>query len=456
MLSGCAAALALAAAPAHAAIHWSRSVRTFAAANHLTVAVDGKGAVTVAGATRGVVQVRRRTARGHWLRAQGLPWSGTYFDSLDLAAERNGRELLAYTVRTIEDLSAPNLYRTVGSARGRSGGFQQPFDLPTMLGVSVGLDDAGRAVIAGLDRDGALVAVRRSADGTLSAPQRLAEPGTGSLSDEGGGLPVLAMGPGGRAVLAWVRLSRDRRTTALEVAMAEPGQPFGAVQQVAQFDAGPSDELGGGQVGLRAPALAVNARGQAALTYMVGGTTIGDHFRPESSNVMTAAAPAGGTFGPPQLLSAGTGVRPAKIALDPVGGGVITWYSVTPPCNSDGECAGSNLYAASALADGRFGAVRRLLKTAPYADALAGDRSGDSLVAYARTTSFQARRCAGPQGTLRRQGHGFGREARIASGACVGYSLVAAGGGHRTFAVAWNRAVERPVPPVDVAVGRIS
>jgi hypothetical protein len=447
---------ALLAAPAHAKLRWGKPVRTLAAASHLELAVDGKGAVTVAGAKHGVVLVRRRTAAGHWLHAQGLLWTGTFFDSLDLAAERNGRELLAYTVRTIEDLSAPNLYRTVAAVRGRSGGFQQPFDLPTMLSVSVGLDDAGRAVIAGLTRDGALIAVRRAADGTLSEPQRLAEPGSDSFTDEGSATPVLAVGPGGRAVLAWVRLSRDRRTTTLEVAIAAPGEPFGPPQQLARYVRHLEDGNGGGDVGLRAPAIAVNVRGQAVLTYMVGGTTIGDHFRPESSDVMTAAAATDGPFGPPQLLSAGTGVRGAKITLDPMGGGVMTWYSVKPPCNSDGECSGSALYGASALSDGRFGAVRRLLKTAPYNDTVAGDRSGDSLVAYQRTNSFQARRCAGPEGVLRAPGKGFGRAARIAPGACLGFDLVSAGGGHRTFALAWNRAVSRPNPPVDVVVGRVS
>ena len=448
---GICATLALLVSPAQSAIDWSKPKRVIPVGSDLRLAVDGQGAVTTTAVQSGrqyKLHVRRRTARGHWLPAQAFSLQyGFLSGEYDLAVSRAGRGLIVYT----ENVPFPEgTTQTSLVTRGTSGRFRSPFLIESLLAPTVEFDDAERAVIAGISSDSAIVARRRAADGTLSAPQVVAQFERDEHTFPRGAnapRPVLAVGAGGRAVLTWVRRLGNLET-ALEVAFAPPGEPFGLPQEIARHTDAPQDESSMVGLGLRSPAVAVNRRGQAVLTWLVGGRSNEDRFDARGSNLMSAFAPADGGFGSPRVVAADVKVFQPEVTLDPLGGGALTWETFGRD---------SALYAATALADGRFGAGRKLVSSAnSFAGArpLAGDSRGDSLLVSQPFNSRNQRRCPRAVAFLREPGGRFGRIAGPPFGDCVVSPVVTAGGGHRIFAVATNLELPRAKRPVVVTVGR--
>jgi hypothetical protein len=443
---GICTALALIASPARSAIDWGKPTRVIPLGYDLRVAVDGQGAVTTTAVQSGRqyrLHIRRRTARGHWLPTQTIPLQfGFLTGSYNLAVSRAGRGLIVYT----ENVPFPDgTVQTTLLTRGTTGRFHSPFFIESLIAPTVEFDDSERAVIAGISSDAAIVARRRSPDGTLSAPQVVAQFERDPHTFPRGAnapVPTLAMGAGGRAVLVWVQRLGDRET-ALQAAFAAPGEPFGPPQEVARFTAAPPGENFMLGEGIRQPAVSVNRRGQTVLTWMAGGRSNEDVFDPQGSNLMSAFAPADGGFGAPRVVVTDVSAYNPQVAVDPLGGGALTW-------RTSGRTAA--LYASTALADGRFGAPRKLGNG--DSNALAADSRGDLLQVARPFNSLHQRRCPSAVGFLRQLEGRFGRAARLPFHDCIMSAVVAAGGGRRTFAVATNLELPRAKRPVVVTVGR--
>src|SRR4051794_20955441 len=163
-------------ATADARIRWTSPKHVIDAGYNGRVAVDGKGAVTVAGSSNVNLFVRRRTVGGTWLAKQTFKLASSTRD-LTLGAGPSGHAIVAWMEPSPHPSTDPTPIRAFISARGTTGPFRAPERLPVDIRApSVGLDHEGRAVISGLDVNGALWAVRRAADGTLTS-QKLVDPG---------------------------------------------------------------------------------------------------------------------------------------------------------------------------------------------------------------------------------------------------------------------------------------
>ena len=187
-----------------------------------------------------------------------------------------------------------------------------PAATPFLLGLVAGGPGIGRVVFAGNEQNAAgtrAIALTRTSS-TAWGSRQVLEPGSGDA--------LGVVGPlGGGAVMAY---NRGRR---MLVRRAPPGAPFGSAQRAGQV---PRDWLAADYT------LASNLRGDLLLAWREFSDIEGADCGGAScfDRVVAATAPAGGAFGPTQMLSpAGTdlGDAPIVAALSEQGRRLVAWLA---------------------------------------------------------------------------------------------------------------------------------
>jgi hypothetical protein len=145
--------------------------------------------------------------------------------------------------------------------------------------------------------------------------------------------PVVAAAGQGALGIAW-RVDVPRHYSAIDVAMRDPGGTLGPPVQIAGPEAG----------GVRHPALAIDAAGDALLAYHVD--TSATHLN-RAGGIAVARRVAGGAFSPPTVLDRAVSSAPT-VALGPDGTGIVAWAH------------DHGVYAVSVEAGGRLGRVKRI------------------------------------------------------------------------------------------------
>ncbi|HEX5867655.1 MAG TPA: hypothetical protein VFY72_08100, partial [Beijerinckiaceae bacterium] len=186
---------------------------------------------------------------------------------------------------------------------------------------------------------------------SLSRPQRLADeavPDTTAMDAKA------AVAPGGRMAVAW-RTARTTARSGVQVALREPGKPFGA-----PIELDPRERTNDhGPLLTPAVAVAINEAGDALVAW-----TVQEGDREMEIGTYAAYRRAGGTFGPPRRV--GSGGRPLQAQIGPDGEGHV--LSAAPPrsylayVDRSGIAAGrplawGGLHQATANADGTAGAT---------------------------------------------------------------------------------------------------
>ncbi len=285
---------------------------------------------------------------------------------------------------------------------------------------------------------GALFTQPLSGRGTLGAPQRL---GPAPLGNRSGYFP-LSVAPTGWAVIAWVqRAPAVAESWTLRVAVARPGRAFGAPRDVSTYT--PPRESPGGQ---RELSVAIGNTGATAVAWLQGGKRVDERLTQYAGgDVYAATAHAGGAFGTPQKLSAGTAPdRPIGLAFSPGGAALAAWAD---QANSGGGDLPARIAASSASSGTRFGAVQRIDRFSAGVSGpdVAFDTRGNALVAWARHLSGTP----GSTGTdrvmasLRRGGARFAAAQPASSARGIFPAPAASGGGRGTFAITWDNHAGR-------------
>ena len=225
----------------------------------------------------------------------------------------------------------------------------------------VAVDRAGNAVAVWARNDGQRSRIQASvrvAGGSFGTPQTLSASGAHAFE------PRVAMAPGGTAVVVWYRA--EGVYNRIQAAVRPPGGSFGAVQTLSAPNQGAFD-----------PQVALDANGGAVAVWR---RSDGLRFRIEA-----ATAPAGGTFGAPQVLSAAAAdAFDPQVAVNPAGTAVAVWR----------RAAGlSRVESATRPAGGAFGAAEQVspADAAALEPRVAVAASGLAVVVWRRAAAASSR-----------------------------------------------------------------
>ncbi len=297
-----------------------------------------------------------------------------------------------------------------GAADARAG-FSPPVQLATGgdgLRAIADSDAAGTttAVIAGAG--GAARLVERPPGGAWSAGARL--PG----DPHGVAGPVLDAAGNGALAIAW-RVDRPRRYSGIAVALRDPGGALSDPISIAGDDAN----------GVRHPALAIDAAGDALLAYDTGTRAAHLSMR---GQIAVAYRPRGGRFTAPVVVDRELAGAPA-IALAPDGSGIVAWVR------------GHRMHAVSIGTDGRPGKAKALVAAPGLGGVVAAaDSGGAATIAWAshheadhhRGVRYDVR-------VLRRAaGRAFGAARTVASSRAFTPDVAIAADEHGRVTLAWS------------------
>ena len=258
----------------------------------------------------------------------------------------------------------------VGSSSAGAEGFSGSSPFAAILGAD------GSATIAwpAVDR-GVQIAERPPGGGPFAEPHK--------ISDDAapGGIEVVSNEAGLRA-MAWTDytdlIGTDKGTAPLEIAVALPGQPFGAQEEVPLPPPAPVTDPGRNYSRTIGPShLAVTADGAVLVSYL------DNESQSQRSRPVTVLRLPDGSWTEPQVLDE-YAYRPPSVAADATGLHAI-W--ATPPHGASDQRI-RVLYTADAGLDGHFGEA--YLLSEPDRDADNGgrgpqfvtNRRGDMLVAW--------------------------------------------------------------------------
>jgi hypothetical protein len=425
------------AGPAAAAPRWAPAYTVLAdIAADYDVAVDGRGSVLFAAATRFSPQgprlrVRERTPGGRYRPPQTFAVAGHSVGSLELAAGPRGHAVLTWqqNERLVPGQREPRVsYHLLDrEPGGRFAG--PPRRMPEPLTRVVGVDAAGRALLVGAD-SGGVVWIGRHVDGRFT-----------DVAPISGGSRLLrglaaALGPDGRTAVAWIdTLERtSERQYTLRARLARPGGPLGEPQEVAQVTLSGFTDAGG----LGDLELTIDPSGRVLLALESGG--FGEAWHLERDVLVAAAGTTGPFEGVRLAAAAAAGDGTPKPALDGRGGATVLWQFH----GGRGGICGRGVRGAAAGPGGDFGPVRTLSPLcAPYdnyfdAPALAADSRGTAVGAWSRRDR-SGFRCPRPVAVVRAPGRAFSA-LRILARSCDAYYVDVAAGGAGTTAVTWRTA----------------
>jgi hypothetical protein len=290
------------------------------------------------------------------------------------------------------------------AATDASASFTAPVELsaaPYGLGGTAATDAAGTTTVVITGANGALLRERRRG-AAWSAGTRLPGRPKGVA-----GQVVEAAGNGALAI-AW-RIDSPRAYSGIAVALRDPG---GALSQ-------PIAIAGSAAGGVRHPALAIDARGDALLAYSAG--TRKAHLS-DRGKVAVTYRRAGGAFAKPVIVDGTTASAP-KVALAPDGSGVVAWTR------------SGHVYGVVIGAGGRIGDAKALA-SAPGVSSLAvvAANGGVATVLWTARSSSQRRVSA----VYNPRGGAFGRARTVASTSVFRVGAQAAADDRGRMVAAWR------------------
>jgi hypothetical protein len=290
------------------------------------------------------------------------------------------------------------------AASDTSASFTAPVELsaaPYGLGGTAATDAAGTTTVVITGANGTLLRERRRG-GAWSAGTRL--PGR----PKGVAGPVVDAAGNGALAIAW-RVDSPRAYSGIAVALRDPG---GALSQ-------PIAIAGSAAGGVRHPALAIDARGDALLAYNAGTRT--SHLSDRGTVAVTYRR-AGGAFAKPVIVDGGTAGAP-KVALAPDGSGVVAWTR------------GGRVYGVVIAAGGRIGKAKALA-SAPGVSSLAAvaANGGAATVLWTARGSSQRRVSA----VYSQRGGAFVRARTVASASVFRVGAQAAADDRGRMVAAWR------------------
>jgi hypothetical protein len=247
-----------------------------------------------------LIQVRRRTAAGNLSAVQTLSAAGEDAYDPDIALDRNGNAVVAWS-----RYDGSN-YRIQARRRTASGSLSAVKTLSeagqNARDPQLAVDPDGNAVVVWTRSDGAnyrIQARRRSASGSLSAVQTLSPAG------QDAGSPQVAVDPDGNAVVVWIR--SDGANFRIQARRRAESGGLSAVQDLSA--AGQHAE---------GPQLAMDRSGRALVVWQ---RYDGTHIR-----IQARRRTASGNLSAVQTLSeAGQNAVKPQVAVDPDGNAVVVW-----------------------------------------------------------------------------------------------------------------------------------
>jgi hypothetical protein len=306
------------------------------------------------------IQAALRPAGGNFSPPQTLS-TGETIEALRLAVNGQGNALVVWERRDGTN------DRIQAALRPAGGNFSPPQTLSAtgdqVTFPQVAIDESGNAIVIWARFDGTgfrLQAAFRAVGGSFGPPQTLSAAGGDVFTYQ------IVFDPQGNALAIWDR--SDDTDSHIQAAFRPAGGSFGPPQTI-------SDP---GQRAF-APLLAVDPQSNAFAIWRGGNGT--------NLRIQAAFRPAGGSFGPPQTISANVGGdgHAQQLLVDTRGNALAIWE------RHDGT--NNRIQFAFRLAGGSFGPPQTLSDPGQHAFAsrLAVDDQGNALAAWTRSDGTNSR-----------------------------------------------------------------
>jgi len=319
---------------------WSPPETLAPTAAQSAVASDSAGNALGAWIGGDGIKVADRPAGGAWQEPETLPYTvNAVASDLDIAVAPSGAAVAVWSLQTVSFSPPASFPAGVEAAvRPAGGAWSAPQRLSEAgFGPAAAVDGAGNAVVVW--REAGVRAATRPAGGAWSAPQ--------TLSTDGGDADVAVDGDG-NAVAVWNQYfyTVDESTGAVvsRGIIDSATRPAGGAWSAPVAVSDPAASVG-------APRVAVNGAGDAVATWIGGELPM--------PPVVASVRPAGGRWGPTQVLSeAGGPIYDTDVGIDQAGNAVVVWerpesgiqtnfrvqaavYEAEPPAPAPGPATGT-------------------------------------------------------------------------------------------------------------------